>query len=287
MAAAALAASAQPAPAVRTEAPTAIPLPTPRAAREEAARPSYMLPINRRGAESAQPSALPSARGSSASATPRSSSVASSVPSNGSLGPRTHTRDVQRARQREALQKLLGSSAQALGKFEQTLETLRRGASESNARYQALEVQLTRASGAGGPVLRQVQAQLEQALTVSTHTTADMEAAVARAEYAVDYHRAAHDALAARDSHDSDLTASPPSRLPSHPTEPSNVLQETTTLREAQAECRKVLRASEQAFTAARAEMANAASKVQAAIGESRKQAKISVERERARGPVL
>lgn len=276
------------------------------------ARPGYMLPLHRRGAtaggacgtsaaapstastsSSGLPSQLPSARGSaasSASATPRCSSAASSS-STAPLGPRGAGRDVQRVRQREALQKQLAGSANSLHKFEQALELLRRGVTESHARYQALEVQLARAAGAGGgaggPVLAQVQAQLEQARTVSLYTTADMEAALDRAEYAVECHRAAHDALAARDANDADLTASPPSRLPSHPTEPGNVLQETTTLREAQAECRKVIRASEQAFTTARAQMANASSQVQAAIGQSRKQAKISLARERARGPVL
>lgn len=277
--AAAVAATVLSAPETRENAGALAQLSTPQGS--ESRRPGYKLPLNRcagvSATELASQSSLPLPRCCVASATPRSVTPQDSV---GGIG--SHSQDVQQARQREALRKLLASSAQNLRKFEQNLSALRRGAAESLTRYSAFEAQLARARSAGGLM----HAQLEHALTVSSHTTADMEAALELAESAFEWHRAAHDTLASRDGHGDDLTASPPSRLPVHPAEPGNILQETTTLRQAQAHCRKVMRASDETFAAARAQMANAAARVQTAIADSRKQAKISLERERARGPV-
>ena len=229
--------------------------------------PSSQLQTPRCGSQAS--SALPSARSGSTTAR-------SGIGSNPLAPP---DRDTRRNKQREALQKLLVSSAAQLSKFELSVETLQRGAHDSEQRYHAFEQQLARAGNAAGGVAT----VLEDALTVSAHTTADMEEAAARAAQAVEAHRAAHEALAARGDSFADGSASPPLRLPAHPDEPATLAQETTTLRNAQVECRKVLRASDAAFATARSQITSVASKVQAAIAESKKTAKISVERERVR----
>ena len=132
-----------------------------------------------------------------------------------------------------------------------------------------------------GSVAPNLQQRLQDALTTSQHATADMLEATERTEWAINAHRTAHDELALALSTDassvfegaavSNATINP-SRMPTHPNDSSGgVAQQSNTLRDAMAECRKVLRQSENTFVAARSKSTSAQSAVQAAILKERR----------------
>ena len=168
------------------------------------------------------------------------------------IGPPGGGREAQRARQREALEKLLGSSTADCTKFGTALAELERASVDAAERHRTFREKLAGAGRAAAAV----RESMTEALTVSEHTTEDMSEATEKARRAVDVHRAAHRAL-----EESDLGL------------PDIALSDAAQLREAAAEARRQVRQAEKVMADARRRMASAASAVQMAVGASRREA--------------
>ena len=115
----------------------------------------------------------------------------------------------------------------------------------------------------------------------SEYTAADMQEAADSARLAIEAHRAAHASLEAS-LHGSGSSGGggggdgrvfelrTPGRMPAHPTEPTHEALEPSNaaavLREAVAECKKVLRLAEETFASSRSRIARVSSAMQAAV---------------------
>lgn len=171
----------------------------------------------------------------------------------GPRGPQGGSKGIQRAQYQEALSKLLASSTTALHKFEASGVALERAAEDAEKRYLNFGTQLKRSSSTA----LEVQAKLHEAVVVSEHTTHDMLDAVDAATHAIHSHRVAHEHLAS---------------LVEGETDPSRLSGEASALRDAMAECRRILRATDATFAAARTRFNDASTAVQTAVATARRE---------------
>ena len=224
-------------------------------------------------------------RGGSIGATPRSARNGHGLPrgvlpassrpaANQRIGPPVSTRELQQTKARETLGRLLTSSVSSLERFDATGMELGRAAGDMEAKCRSL-VQMLDAEHVDAGVLRTVR----EALVLSEHATADMAEAAERAHQAVEAHRMAHAELAesvdanptgvvdAATMHRSGMS------MPTHPSEAGrlSIAEQQAVLRDAIAECRKVLKHAEQVFATSRARAGDATSAVAAAVTAARR----------------
>ena len=155
----------------------------------------------------------------------------------------------QRARQSEALGKIIASSESDLAKFDKIVEGFERTATETEVRRVGFEEKLTFAGRADSLI----QGALREAITVCEHTGQDMREAIDMALRVVADYRNAHKAI--------QLAADSDERL----TEVA-----TAQLREASAEARRWLRSGDVVVAKGRSKTLDAATAVQQAIAKER-----------------
>ena len=155
------------------------------------------------------------------------------------------------AKQRKSLSSLLESSQATLSKHDAVLAGHERVVRETSSRQAAFEETLAIACHAAPAV----QQALRRALEVTDHTSLDMREAIGKAARAVSDHRKAHEALIVASDDNDPLPAA-----------------DASALRDAIAEARRVLRATDAKVSNARPKVAAAASDVQKAVLTARKE---------------
>jgi hypothetical protein len=155
----------------------------------------------------------------------------------------------QRARQSEALGKLIASSESDLAKFDKIVEGFERTATETKVRRVGFEEKLSFAGRADSSI----QGALREAITVCEHTGQDMREAIDMALRVLADYRNAHKAL-----------------LLAADTDERSTEVATAQLREASAEARRWLRSGDVVVAKGRSKTLDAATAVQQAIAKER-----------------
>ena len=155
----------------------------------------------------------------------------------------------QRARQSEALGKLIASSESDLAKFDKIVEGFERTVTETKVRRVGFEEKLSFAGRADSSI----QGALREAITVCEHTGQDMREAIDMALRVVADYRNAHKAL-----------------LLAADTDERSTEVATAQLREASAEARRWLRSGDVVVAKGRSKTLDAATAVQQAIAKER-----------------
>jgi len=224
------------------------------AAVEEAAAAAEAAAAEAAAAESAaaEAAASSSSIGSSLRGVPRPKvslrgAAAAAIVAQRPIGPNNPM--PQRARQSEALGKLIASSESDLAKFDKIVEGFERTVTETKVRRVGFEEKLSFAGRADSSI----QGALREAITVCEHTGQDMREAIDMALRVVADYRNAHKAL-----------------LLAADTDERSTEVATAQLREASAEARRWLRSGDVVVAKGRSKTLDAATAVQQAIAKER-----------------